>query len=146
MNLFKKNKGETLIELLASIAILSIVIVVFLRAITTLVTINNKTESKLDANYMAERIMEYMNLISDISISGMEKKLNEATEFDCTEISSSNPYKFKVIYDDYSALYAIIEVNHKYYTELGNMSRVTVTVYNTDDSEITSYDSALYWK
>lgn len=151
MRLLKKNNGESLIELLVSIAILSVVIVVFLRAITTLVTINNTANRKLNANYMAERLTEYLNSVSDIPFTTFEKKITETTDFTCTETSSSNPYKFKITYDEFSNLYATIKIEYKYYAtngsvNYGNMSRVTVIVYDNDDSEITTYESALYWE
>lgn len=64
MNIFRQKKiscnrkGMTLIEIIVSLAILAIIIVPFLNMFVQSTVTNKKSEIILDANYVAQRVME----------------------------------------------------------------------------------------
>lgn len=146
ISFFKDKKGESLIEVMISILLLSLVAIVFLKALTGLVATSSKNANKMDASYMAERYMEYLTQYEGKTIDELRTTLTSSVDYTCTETSSSNPYRFKVVDSKYPEMYAIIYVNHKKYRDHGNLSEVKVTVYATDDGrELAFMEDAIYW-
>ncbi|MCR5585135.1 MAG: prepilin-type N-terminal cleavage/methylation domain-containing protein [Lachnospiraceae bacterium] len=146
IKIFKNKKGESLIEILVSIALLSLIAIVFLRAMTSLVSINKKNSGRLDGSYFAERLMEYLTEYEGMSMSNLRTKLTTSVDFSCTETENSDPYIFRVEDTQYPEMYAIIYIDHKKYRKQGNLSEVKVTVYATeDDKELSFMEDAIYW-
>ncbi len=146
IRLLKKKNGESLIELMVSILLLSLIAIVFLRALTSLVTISSKNANKLDASYMAERYMEYLTQYEGKKIDELRTTLTSSVDYTCTETSSTNPYRFKIVDSKYPEMYAIIYVNYKKYSNQGKLSEVKITVYAVDDGrELAFMEDAIYW-
>lgn len=144
--IIKNKKGESLVEILISVALLSLVAIVFLRAITSLVILSSKNDQRLDGSFMAERLLEYMNQTEGKTISQFRNSIKNDPSFSCTELSSSNPYRFKIEDDDYPEIYATILVDYKKYADKGNLSYVTVRVFATsDDRELSFMEDVIYW-
>ena len=70
---FYSEKGLTLIEILASLTILSIIIVSILAMFVQSSRVTNYSSNKIDATYVAESIMEQMTNVvtSSTSITGV---------------------------------------------------------------------------
>ncbi len=133
-------------EILISIALLSLVAIVFLRAITSLVIMSSKTDVRMDGSYMAERLLEYLNQTEGKTISQFRNTIKSDSSFSCSEISSSNPYRFRIEDDDYPDMYATIVVDYKKYADKGNLSAVTVRVFAADDDrELSFMEAVIYW-
>lgn len=143
---FKDKKGESLIEVMISILLLSLVAIVFLKALTGLVATSSKNANKMDASYMAERYMEYLTQYEGMTITELRNTLTASADFTCTETRDTSPYRFRVVEDDYPEMYAYIDVDYKKYRSQGNLSSVKVTVYATeDDRELAFMEDAIYW-
>ncbi|ARF13106.1 type IV pilus modification PilV family protein [Sporosarcina ureae] len=72
MHYVKKNSGMTLVEVLASLVLLSIIIISFLAVFPTVAKQNKASEEFMDATYIAQSEMEYI-----ISIKGQEDGLTD---------------------------------------------------------------------
>ncbi len=146
IRMLKNRRGESLVEILMSIALLSLVAIVFLRAITSLVTMSSKTDDRMDGSFMAERMLEYLNQTEGKTINGFRTTIIAETTFSCMELSGSNPYRFKIEDDDYPQMYAVIVVDYKKYASKGNLSAVTIRIFSTsDDSELSFMEDVIYW-
>ena len=140
------NKGESLLEILFAITLLSIVLLVFLRAITSLVTMSSKTEDRMDGSFMAQRCMEYLSQQEGRTIANFRSSLTSSTDFTCTELSADNPYSYRIDDPKYPDMYAVIVINYQEYLENGKLSGVKVTVYATADHRELSYmEDVIYW-
>ncbi len=144
--LIRSKKGESLIEILVSIALISIITIVFLRAVTTIVVLNKKNSERLDGEFIAQRYSEYLTQHEGVTIGNLQSTLNNETEFECTQLSFSDPFRFRIEDDDYPEMYAIISIDYRKFTSKGNLSLVKITVYATEDDTKLSYmENALYW-
>ncbi|PID07331.1 MULTISPECIES: prepilin-type N-terminal cleavage/methylation domain-containing protein [unclassified Sporosarcina] len=72
MHYVKKNSGMTLVEVLASLVLLSIIIISFLVVFPIVAKQNKASEEFMDATYIAQSEMEYI-----ISIKGQEDGLTD---------------------------------------------------------------------
>ncbi len=146
MRFFKNRKGESLIEILVSIALLSMVALVFLKALTGLVATSSKNANKMDAAYMAERYMEYLTQYEGKTINELRTTLTSSVDYTCTEIRDTNPYRFRIDDASYPEMYAFVDVDYKKYRTQGNLSSVKITVYATEDNrELAFMEDAIYW-
>ncbi len=145
MKILKNTKGESLIEILISLMLLSIIAVTFLRAVTSLVTVNLSNDSRMNATYMAERYMEYMTKAEGGTITALAAAITTEPSFTGVQLTDETPYKFKINENGHSSMYCIVTIDYKYFRDNGQLSRVTVTVYDGDDTQLCTLQSALYW-
>lgn len=143
--LLKNRKGESLIEILLSVMLLSIIAAALLRSVTTLVKINLENDNRLDGTYMAERYMEYVTAAEGITVNELANRLNTETGFSSEQLSTSTPYRFKITESRYPGLYCIISIDYKYFGNKGNLSRVRVMVYDKNDVLQCTLENAIYW-
>ena len=144
IKLLRSQKGESLVELLVSVLLISMVSIVFLRAITTLSFINDTNDERLKGSYMAERYMEYLDKSEGKSMTELIRTLNSSTSFDCIQESAA-PYVFRITEDGYPGLYVMLTIDYRYYTDNGEISRVTVRVYDIDNTLQSAMEGAVYW-
>lgn len=94
MNGLKNNKGLTLIEVLASIVILSIVIISFVALFPQMSLFNEKTEENLDAISIAKEVLvemkstKYTTIGRDIRIDSSVLAVNPGLSSDDTLVLS----------------------------------------------------------
>ncbi len=145
MKILKGTKGESLIEILLSIALLSIIAITFLRAVTSLVTVNLSNDSRLNATYMAERCMEFLTSNEGSTISALTSAITTEPSFTGVQVTTETPYKFRIDENGHSDIYCIITIDYRYFSENGQLSRVTVTVFDNDNAQLCMLQNALYW-
>ncbi len=146
IKLFKNKKGESLVELLVSVVLLSVISMVFLKAVTSLVLMSSKTEDRMNASYLAGRCMEFLTANEGIPINDLTNAVMSNTDMNATVLSPSSPYRFKLLDTAYPEIYAVVLIDYKYYADQGNLSRAVVTVYSyNDDSELAYMENVIYW-
>ncbi len=142
----KNQKGESLVEILVSVVLLSIISMVFLKAVTSLVLMSSKTEDRMNASYIAGRCMEFLTANEGATIDELTNAVMSNTEMNATLISDSSPYRFRLRDTSYPEVYAVVLIDYKYYADQGNLSRAVVTVYSdSDDSELAYMENVIYW-
>ena len=88
---FCSQKGLTLIEILASIVILSILITSFLSMFVQAAKTNNFSQNKMDATYTAESTMELMsNLVSSATALNSLSTPSGYTILECSTCYGKN--------------------------------------------------------
>jgi type II secretory pathway pseudopilin PulG len=143
--LLKNRKGESLIEILLSVMLLSIIAAAFLRSVTSLVKVNLENDNRLDGTYMAERYMEYVTAAEGITLNEFAGRLSRETDFSSEQLTASTPYRFKITESRYPGLYCVISIDYKYFGDKGNLSRVRVMVYDLNDLLQCTLENAVYW-
>ncbi len=143
--LLKNRKGESLIEILLSVMLLSIIAAAFLRSVTSLVKVNLENDNRLDGTYMAERYMEYVTASEGITLNEFAGRLSRETGFSSEQLTASTPYRFKITESRYPGLYCVISIDYKYFGDKGNLSRVRVMVYDNNDLLQCTLENAVYW-
>jgi type II secretory pathway pseudopilin PulG len=143
--LLKNRKGESLIEILLSVMLLSIIAAAFLRSVTSLVKVNLENDNRLDGTYMAERYMEYVTASEGITLNEFAGRLSRETGFSSEQLTASTPYRFKITESRYPGPYCVISIDYKYFGDTGNLSRVRVMVYDNNDLLQCTLENAVYW-
>lgn len=87
--MFNNQKGITLVEILASIALMSIVVAVFLAIFSNYLSMNNRVENEVDSQLLMEEASYYLqndqevgNLVMENSFTCSSDQRNEDMELD----------------------------------------------------------------
>ncbi|MBO1003382.1 prepilin-type N-terminal cleavage/methylation domain-containing protein [Pseudogracilibacillus auburnensis] len=127
-SLFINEQGLTLVEVLASIVILSIVLISFLMVFIQTIKTNQKSEEIIDATYLAQREMERMyDLSRELEVSKrpewfIEENYDHRPSMDNWEVFSRSEegtaYKIEVSWTDKG----------------DQMTRIIIKVYDSNES------------
>ena len=145
-SLIKNKKGESLIELLMSVLLLSLISIAFLRAITSIVTMSDRNAEKLDGEFIAQKLMEYVTQHEGSTILSFQNTIKNSTEFECTVVTEESPYRFDIVFPEHPELLAILTVEYQYYQNNGHLSRVRINVYSDENEILCFMENAIYWK
>ncbi|WP_378153104.1 type IV pilus modification PilV family protein [Chungangia koreensis] len=121
MNHVKKSNGFTLIEVLASIVILSIVIVSFLSFFPQMSLFNEKTKDNLDAVTIAKELLVEMKLVEYTDIidnNNLVLPTDPSTELLTDSLQSSS--EFLVLSGTYREKNITVTINRTEETYLGS--------------------------
>lgn len=123
---FSNEKGVTLIEIIISLAILMIIIIPFLTMFTHSTVTNSRSETMLDATFVAQRVME------DIYKDSQD-------ETKPIPVNGSKTY-----WDSWGSNYWI----HQEITVQNNLVRVIIKVYSNDSQEEleAQMETYMFWK
>ncbi|KGP72634.1 type IV pilus modification PilV family protein [Pontibacillus yanchengensis] len=126
------NRGLTLIEVLASITILSIIIVTFLSVFTQTARTNQYSETIMDATYVAQTHME--NVYNVSTTNTFEYGMKTLKQIGYTQESTSeNRFTFSKNSKKY---FVVITVEDK-----GDLTDVKVEVFN--DSSLSDIEAQM---
>ncbi|MCB2355922.1 prepilin-type N-terminal cleavage/methylation domain-containing protein [Clostridium estertheticum] len=136
-NILIKRKGMTLIEIIVSLAILAIIIVPFLNMFVQSTVTNKKSETILDATYVAQREMEYIYSISKSKtfIAG-RLQLTDNDGFTQTNVSANNNYSYTKNVTGYFINIQIMRIVGR-----GNLVKLLVKIY--DNSSMSKLESQM---
>ncbi|ARF16235.1 type IV pilus modification PilV family protein [Sporosarcina ureae] len=129
MHYVKKNSGMTLVEVLASLVLLSIIIISFLAVFPTVAKQNKASEEFMDATYIAQSEMEYI-----ISIKGQEDGL--------TDLAKKLKESERVIKNEGRVSYKIVPSTAREIVlerEIPELSYKVVIIFNKDVTHQTSH-------
>ncbi|WP_186576254.1 type IV pilus modification PilV family protein [Aquibacillus kalidii] len=141
--LLKSNKGFTLIEILASITILSIVILSFLAFFVQSAKTNEITEDISDATYLAQEEMEKMyHITTQYTFSKALTELVENTGYVAGQNNGATmEYTFSKDTDEYKIALTLDKPSS---TNIGN---VLVKVYESKSNKLEAQMETIYnWK
>lgn len=129
------EKGLTLIEVLASIVILSIIVIFVLLIFNQTMRTNKTSESIIDATYIAQKEMEQI-----YNISRQQKpQLSESNSYIWQQTNGDkwDIYKKELENSEFS-----IEVRKK---DVDDMVRILVLVYDADNTLKAQMENLLQW-
>ncbi|MCD5325679.1 MULTISPECIES: prepilin-type N-terminal cleavage/methylation domain-containing protein [Pontibacillus] len=138
MNNFKSERGITLIEIIASIAILAIIILAFMPMFTQTMRTSSISTDILDATYLAQSKMEEVYHLSTTSTFDDAKSQIE----DMSLVETENSwYHYEQTTDDYYIYLSIKEPQNE-------LSNVLVKVYrdNTKSKLESQMESIYRWE
>ena len=93
----KTNKGFTLLELILSIAILSIIIVPISSMFINSIKTNNISNEKMQAIYASQTLMENIKALDEVSEENLQNILNEFIVIKCLNKNSIKQKIFIII-------------------------------------------------
>ncbi|QST00007.1 prepilin-type N-terminal cleavage/methylation domain-containing protein [Pontibacillus sp. ALD_SL1] len=120
INNFKSERGITLIEIIASIAILAIIILAFLPMFTQTMKTSSISTDVLDATYLAQSKMEEVYHLS--TTYTFENAKSQVKNMNLVK-TEDNWYHYEQIVNDYYVYLSIKEPQNE-------LSNVLVKVYN----------------
>ena len=136
--MFLKDKGLTLVEVLASIVILTIILIIFLSVFIQSAKTNQSSEEKLDATFIAQTEMEHFYEYS--------KSINESDRI--TKLQKEG-YTFyftenkEIFIKNDSKFYVQITLSEK-----DNLTNILVEVFDSpvDKKRIAQMQNILEWR
>lgn len=136
-NILINRKGMTLIEIIVSLAILAIIIVPFMNMFVQSTVTNKKSETILDATYVAQSNMENIYSISKSKtfIAG-RLQLTDNDGFIETDVSTNNNYNYTKNVTGYFINIQIMRIVGK-----GNLVKLLVKIY--DNSSMSKLESQM---
>jgi type II secretory pathway pseudopilin PulG len=149
MNIIKEKnclfykKGTTLIEIIVSLALLTIISISFLTMFVQSANSNSKSENIISATYLAQIAMEDLySLSKSYSLNDSVLQLSNRG-YAKTVIISGSDYNFTISRDGY---YILIQLRDSSYS--GNLVKVVVKVYNNNSMSIleAQMENILSWK
>ncbi|MCT2537941.1 type II secretion system GspH family protein [Aquibacillus koreensis] len=128
IKLLSSSKGLTLIEILASITILSIIVVTFLTFFIQSARTNTVSEDIMDATYVAQTQMEE---IYNLSKSPYEDAITSLTSKG-THTENNGIDKFQIVNETYKIQLQLKQTD----TNLPNLKDVLVKVYDNSNGRL----------
>lgn len=153
-NLFKNEKGLSLVEVVASIVILTLLITSFLGLILSAAKSAEHAREVIDFTFIAQRNMEMifeksnnhrLTELDSVMINGLAYQLNSSssssTTYSKNEIDSNNEaYEIKVTFTDY-------EGSGQFSNLAASLNRVRVEVFpNRPSQPYAIVESLLEWR
>lgn len=135
-----EETGITLVEVIASIALLSVIMLLFFMIFSQFLNTSNKSEDIISATYVAQTEMEQLYQLSKtVSISEVEDKLLENGYINIGMIDEWIVFEKYEQYD--------IRIKLKLLDEETNLEPVVIEVYDPSTSKLeTKMESLFTWK
>lgn len=135
-----EETGITLVEVIASIALLSVIMLLFFMIFSQFLNTSNKSEDIISATYVAQTEMEQLYQYSKtVSISEVEDKLLENGYINIGMIDEWIVFEKYEQYD--------IRIKLKLLDEETNLEPVVIEVYDPSTSKLeTKMESLFTWK
>lgn len=135
-----EETGITLVEVIASIALLSVIMMLFFMVFSQFLNTSNKSEDIISATYVAQTEMEQLYQLSKtVSISEVEDKLLENGYINIGMIDEWIVFEKYEQYD--------IRIKLKLLDEETNLEPVVIEVYDPSTSKLeTKMESLFTWK
>lgn len=140
---YNTSKGLTLIEIIVSLALLSIIIIPFLAMFVNSTKVNSRSDTTLNATYLAQVTMEELYHFSE-SYTFMDGLIQLGDNgFTQTTIIVGNDYDFG---KEQGPHYIKIEIRKSAYS--GNLTKTLVKIYNNSAMDIlqAQMETILSWK
>lgn len=136
-NILLNRKGMTLIELIVSMAILAIILVPFMNMFLQSTVTNKKSETILDATYVAQSNMENIYSISKSKtfIAGRSQLIDNDGFIETGELTD-NDYNYTKNVTGYFIKVQIMRIDGK-----GNLVKLLVKIY--DNSSMSKLESQM---
>lgn len=135
-----EETGITLVEVIASIALLSVIMLLFFMIFSQFLNTSNKSEDIISATYVAQTEMEQLYQLSKtVSISEVEDKLLENGYINIGMIDEWIVFEKYEQYD--------IRIKLKLLDEETNLEPVVIEVYDPSTSKLEAKMESLFtWK